>query len=543
MDGSLGLSFKTVFQYLMSDLEDDITIKILRHFFFGSLLILLVWFLYFALSTILMPYQIEYREGAAQVMTQILLAGGNPFSLEHQPLGMNNYGIGYNLFVLPFAKLFGNTLLVHRSISFCFLLACLFLIARTIWILKKDLLVALAGGLFISILLAGLGGLGAFPSTTGAFLFLAAIIIPLLYSFDDRSLVGSAVLSSLAFYTKPYFVIGFGITVTYIFLFVSKRKSLLYGLVFLSVFGMLFLCVRYTLKLYFIDILISNLSNTSKSLMHLQKQLMEIGVEFYPRIILGILLNLFHFLKPAPQHFLGMELPSRSNFLQLDTPLINTPPNYFAFTFVFCFLSFVFILGQHVGNYMTYAYQLVLPPFILWIFQTLNSKSRFALIALGLLLGNMLLLENILLNPTFLLQRESTSWRNLYHYVINSPQPLNSPAVVSAVIDAGIVPVDSGQTEYYYDIQPYLDIVLLGPSYEEIRRNGITSRHALQDAIQNHFFDRVFTTQEYPNLITPELIAQYYVQVNTITIEMPQTHQTWVIGIWEPKNSRLGKTN
>lgn len=159
-------------------------IKVIGALFFGGALILFSWFLYFSFSTIAIPYQIEYREGAAQVMTQILLIDGNPFSLEYQPLGMNNYGIAYNLLVLPFAKWFGNTLMVHRGISFVALLASFLLVVKTVFLLKKDALISILCGVFIIVALAGRGGLGAFPSAMGSFLFLAGLLIPLIYSFS-----------------------------------------------------------------------------------------------------------------------------------------------------------------------------------------------------------------------------------------------------------------------------------------------------------------------------------------------------------------------
>src|SRR5688572_21765724 len=106
------LFIKNAYNSLFSNSLDARTIKITRAFFFGGILLLFSWFVFFSFSTIAIPYQIEYREGAAQVMTHILLIGGNPFSSEFQPLAMNNYGIGYYLFALPFAKLFGNTLVV-----------------------------------------------------------------------------------------------------------------------------------------------------------------------------------------------------------------------------------------------------------------------------------------------------------------------------------------------------------------------------------------------------------------------------------------------
>ena len=56
---------KKVYQYWSSDLVDARAIKIIRSLCFGGLLVLFSWFVYFSLSTIAIPYQIEYREGAS----------------------------------------------------------------------------------------------------------------------------------------------------------------------------------------------------------------------------------------------------------------------------------------------------------------------------------------------------------------------------------------------------------------------------------------------------------------------------------------------
>ena len=53
----------------------------------------ILWSVYFSVVTIFIPYQIEFREGTALVLTKILMGGGNPFSFENQPLGMTNYGL------------------------------------------------------------------------------------------------------------------------------------------------------------------------------------------------------------------------------------------------------------------------------------------------------------------------------------------------------------------------------------------------------------------------------------------------------------------
>lgn len=527
------LFFKSAYQFLSSDLVDAKAIKSIKFFSWVGVLSLFSWFLYFSFSTITIPYQIEYREGATQTMVQILIMGENPFSLEYQPLGMNNYGIGYSLVTFPFAKLFGNTLLVHRGISLFFLLAILLFIARTIFALKKNLSISILCGIFIVVGLAGRGGLGALPSAMGSFLFLLAILIPFRYSFHFPGLIASTFLSIMAFYTKPYFVICFGIVAIYTFFFISKKKGIFFCLFFLSVFSLFFFGVRYAFKLYFIDTFISNLSNASRSSEHLYAQLREIWVEFYPSIALGVLLLMFR-LRFNPGGGVRKAFSLQTDFRHLDTPLFNLSTNYFAFALIFCFLSFMLVLGLHKGSYMTSAYQILLPPFILWLFQTLDVKSRFSTIALGLLFSNALLLDSILLNPSFLLQKDSPEWAKLNTNIRNSHHLVNSPAVVSMMIDAGILPVDSGQTEYYYNIQPYPDNNLLGPSYDAIRRDGIIYRQSIRNAIKNHEFDKLILTDGYANLISLDMVRRYYIKTTTLTIDMPQTHQTWVIGIWEP---------
>jgi len=528
------LFLKNIYQYLASDPADARTLKILRSSFFGGVFVLFSWFVYFSFSTIAMPYQIEYREGATQVMTQILLMGGNPFSLEYQPLGMNNYGIGYNLLALPFATLFGNTLMVHRGITLFFLLASFLFVARIVFVLKKDALTAILCGTFIMVVLAGRGGLGAFPSALGAFLFLSGIFIPFMYSFRYPGLIASALLAIMAYYTKPYFVICFVVVAAYTFMFISKKKGIIYSLFFLSVFGLLFLAVRHGFELYFIDTFVGNLSNANRSLSHLGSQLVELLKEFFPSILLGISLLLLNGSEFSRRKLFRTNPFSRSKLLQLDAPLLDVPINFFAFASIFCFLSFVFVLGLHKGSYMTSAYQIVLPPFILWLFQKLNSKSRFSIICFCLLFGNILILNNILLNPSFLRQRESVAWSNLYNHIRESRRVVNCPAVVSAMIDSGILPVDSGQTEYYYSIQPYPNNILFGPDYDTVKRHGILYRRSIRNAVSNGKFDKIILTEGYGNLISFDTVNQYYVKVETIAIDMPQTYQTWVIGVWEP---------
>jgi uncharacterized membrane protein len=140
-----------------------------NYFLFWGAFASILWSIYFAGVTISIPYQIEFREGAAQVMTAFLLNRSNPFTLENQPLAMNNYGLGYNLVVVPFAALFGNTLFVHRSITFGFILLAAFAGFILIQNIRRNIASALACAAFIMIGLMARAGVGAFPSAMGTF--------------------------------------------------------------------------------------------------------------------------------------------------------------------------------------------------------------------------------------------------------------------------------------------------------------------------------------------------------------------------------------
>jgi hypothetical protein len=223
--------------------------------------------------TIFIPYQIEFREGASQVMTSFLLKWENPFTFENQPLGINNYGLGYNLAVLPFAALLGNTLRVHRLVTFIFILLSSLTGAFTIYKIRRNISLALACGAFIMIGLMGRAGIGAFPSAMGTLLFLLAVLIPFLRSFDNTGLALSILFSLVAFYTKAYFVLAFGIVASYLFLFISKKKGTAYILSFLGLFAVSFAAVRFNFPLYFINTVIGNVSNTFNTAEHLIAQL------------------------------------------------------------------------------------------------------------------------------------------------------------------------------------------------------------------------------------------------------------------------------
>ena len=488
----------------------------------------ILWSVYFAMTTISTPYQIELREGTAQVMTGFLLAQSNPFILENQPLAMNNYGLGYNLAVWPFALLLGNTLFVHRLVTFIFILCASLTGFWVVYRSGNHMAFAASCAAFIMIGLIGRGGIGAFPSAMGAFLFLLTISIPFLYRFTPASLFTSILLSIAAFYTKAYFVLGVGIVVSYLFMFESKRKGIFHLLLFLSLLIASFFAIRSIFPLYFINTVIGNISNTIRSIPHMLSQLKLLGLYFSPMLLVSVWIvisekGLFH--RADGPLFLVRAWTQ---------PLMGLRIDYFLYSFLCTLLAFILFLGPHTGSNLNYAYHLVLPVFFCWFFQKIGAQNKWTLVISGIVIINLFLWNWIVLPSHMLKQKDSAEWSKLHSYVQSASNILNSPAVTSMMIEAGMNPLDSGQTAYFYSVKPYPDNPMLGPLYATFRADGIQYIRSIDNSIQKQRFDLVFTIVEKGAFYHTKLLDDHYLPMDEIRVDMPQTGQQWTVVVWKP---------
>lgn len=499
--------------------------------FCGALLSVL-WSVYFSCVMISIPYQIEMREGTAQVLTGFLLRGENPFILESQPLTLNQYGFGYNLAVLPLAALFGNTLFIHRLVTFVFILLCAGLGYWAVYILTSNVPVSLSCAAFLLIALIGHSGIGAFPSAMGTFLFLLAMWFPFLRSFDKPSLLVSVLAAILAFYTKPYFLLSFGVVISYLFLFVSKRKGMEYGLLFVVPFVLSFIVISRFFSLYFINIFISNTSNRIMTLNHLVAQLIVLAFFLFPVLILWLV----HFGKKLFSK-IPRDIKSQSGWIDFNNwhqPFILRSFNFPAYSLLCCLLTFVFILGPHEGSFMNYAYQLVVPPFFLLFFQQVRPEKGMKSVFVVLVLLNLLTWTWNIQSPQMLKQRDSQEWARVFDHLHSGNTILNSMAVTSEIVTMGKTPTDSGQTSYYYEMEPFSEDVFSGITYEMFKNNGISYVKFLDEMIETQKFDLVITTQDRPSFYNENLLQGYYQVVDEITMDMPQVGQSWTLVFWKP---------
>lgn len=495
-----------------------------------------LWLLNYARVLLFNPNPSEYREGANLVMTEYLLQGKNPFSLESQPLLNTNKGFVYNYTVLPLAMLFGNTLFIHRLVSIFFILLSCLLIYLALRKLNVPHPFALAGGSILFACLLFYVSPIARVDGMGTFLFLAAILIPWFSNFDTKSLVISGFLSILAFYTKSYFILCYGIVAVYVFLFISKKRGFWYGLITLLFIVISIFVVNDVFECYFLHTVInsSSIAGESGSIAYLLRQLFRFVRVLWP-IGAVYLIHLIH----GKENIGTKKEPLRTpfikfvNFRNANQPLLTRHKiGYFEMSFLIGTAAIVFLLGQHRGNYMVYLFQLMAPPFILLIFQRLNSKYIFSQITVPLIIVNLAILCFSLLYPNNP-QPYVTAWDTLNRYVESSENILNSPLLVAKMIQENMTPIDSGSSEYFYRTQPYKGNYF-APTFQIVEQQGIQYKESLEKKVRNKYFDHIMITENYSPFISYEILAEYYTLIDSVPLYLPQSNQTWVIQIWVP---------
>lgn len=514
-------------------LDFDLTIlnkwQISKPLLFLGSVFSIMWSVYFMYGIVHVSHQITTLEGTASVHTWFYLRGMNPFSLENQPIGITLYGFVYNLIVLPFAAWFGNTLIVHRAVNLVFILLSSMIYYQVVFRERKNHLLALTCSAFVMISLAGvqgLGGISAYPAPTGVFFFIAAVFIPFLFSFDAKSLAFSIFLALAGFYTKPYFLLSFGIVASYVFLFISPKKGLIYGLAFFVTAMISIFVVKDMFPLYFVGVIWANVSQTTRSLEHLLSQLNSLINTFLPLLIIIILSLVINGIKVS-----GEKRPYRINISRWNEPLLGYSPGYIFYTFGITLLAFVTILGWHAPNPLGYAYQLVVPLFICWVFSGLIPESKTNLFAALLIIINVFTWQSSIMSPEYLKERSPNEWSRLLGYLDGAKSFIHPPIMVTDIMALGYAPMDSGQTIIFFTIQPYPDTILTDIPYERLRRDGYGFTSSINRRIENRRYDVIIIQKNKAQFLDTWILEQNYTLVDEIEIKMnvggSQTLQIW----------------
>lgn len=503
------------------------------------------------------PYQLENSEGTMLLTTDLLLKGENPYALRNMPVAMNVYGIGYHLLVYPFARLGGPTLLVHRALAaFFILLSCLlfFIILRRHGIHKLYCFSAVLI-LYASLLYRYTST--AKPDALGFFLFLLSVFIVYLLQYSTWSLVISVVLGILAFYTKAYFILSIPYLITYLFLFVSKKKAVLYGSLAFFLFVITALIVNQAYETYFVNTFFNHINVATNDMQQLWAQLQFFSMYNSGLIlILALYSALFLFDKLRDGSLVSLKfetvrrkLHERVDIFHFDQPFVRISFPLALFCFILSFAIFYFKMGRHYGNIMTYAYQLITPFFLICTYRLIDLPLKDPSLAKRRDSYNYMLLMPCILVSLYLLWSSATSLSNLPEWVDREDwlrvqqitrshkNILNSAMIASLLIDQNKPVYDTGQTEFFqYSHYPsgWLDGLLLPNA--DVTKQWANYEDMIRLGVAQEKFDAIMITPREHRAYLKDL-AQYYLKVDEIGLCIFHTAQCAKLEVWEPRTA------
>ena len=530
------------FKLIYSFLRQSILIKSFKVLFAFSLLYFAFQLIHYHYYLTTCPYPIMYREGHIMATTVKLLHGVNPYNFVLEPQYSNLYGIVYPLFVLPFANLFGVNLIVHRAITAFFIFATCTVIFLVLYKKKTPLLLNIWAVLvlYASLLFPLTTTPCVDPAATGLFFMLLTIFIPFFLDFSYLSFFFSILCGALAFYCKAYFLLGLPIMVSYLFLFVSKKKSLIFGLsslifLLLSAFWMNHYFPSYFDDCFFVNY---NISAQSTMMIVLERQLYRFA-DIHKAIILVIIvassLLIVRSFKVVRNNGFKDSIKSwfpLFSWNSFEKPLISIrlPLDIFAGVFLGCVL--IFSMGRHYGANLWYFFQLFSPFLVIFVAWLVGQISLWPIFFSFLLLYNLFLLSSD--DDYKYFDKHVPGWNTMEMLVRSNGNIYNSSLIAPLLIQDNKEIIDDGSAFYP---QGGNRNGLLGHFFKEDKRVGEAQAifaNKINDMITNRKFDLVIIEAGYSSDVLPSNLSNYYKLAGSLVVNSPQDRKFYLMKVWRP---------
>jgi hypothetical protein len=401
---------------------------------------------------IISPIPLDYNEAAQPTITATITSGENPYTIKNQPARSSVYPVLYNIIVAPLTKIFGNTLELHRSVVAIFIWASCLLCYAATYKQSKSIPNSLACATLYYAALLFYSTPIASPNSLGLFFFLASIFTPWAYNFSNKSLAVALIFGILAFYGKQYFIASLGYLALYLFIAVSKKKGLIFGV--FSLFTLILSLIAIHRKSpYFLDNTIFSVKTATSIINSNQVMLNQIKlfIEYYsPLITIFTVLAIFiEFnwvkIKNIFQRS-NKTLVSLINLKDIDTPLLSKSPNYIFLCFLCSVSIIVLILGKNPANHMTYLFQLISPFFLIILFTLFSRWHNAKWLLLPFITFNLYYSYNILpKNFTF----DTEKWSQLEYIMSENNEIYGSPIILGSILNDNKTIYQNGHTIYF----------------------------------------------------------------------------------------------
>jgi len=519
--------------------------KITKGFQFLFALFLLYFFFrlliyHFYLTTF--PYSNTYREGALMATTDIIQHGIKPYNYLSEPQYTNIYGIIYPLINLPFVRLFGMNVVVYRAVTAFFIFASCVVIFLVLKKKKVPLLLNIWAllALHASLLFPITSTPCADPASTGLFFMLLCIFIPFLLDYSYTSVFISIFFGVLAFYTKPYFVLGIPLMASYLFFFVSKSKSIFYGCLSLILFIFNVIIMNHFFPSYFDDCFFihNNYAAATSMPTALKRQLdqfLDLNKGPFFLILMFFIYSLYRWfivnkITDAPKIF--KNLLTSIQWKGWATPLIINRLPLVIYAGIYFWLILVLFLGKHDGANW-YFFQLFSPFLVAFIAGVAGRFTLWPIVFSCLLIYNLFSLTSDDDNRYF--KQNLSSWHDIERIVKSNKSIFNTSLIAPLMIKENKEVYDDGQTEYF--IGGGQRKGLMGRFFPEDKRVDLTETlflNKIQAMLEYKKFDFIIVEAGYSSPVMPYNIANSYKMLASIWVLVPQDRKFFLMTIWSP---------
>ena len=473
------------------------------------------WLVVLHLRMIVSPAPQEMREGAIIWITRLVLEGRNPYALSELPASTYAYGIVYRLAVLPFARIFGNGFTVHRVVSAVAIAGACALLYRLLRREgtrpvpsrdRRDAVLRLVG-VFVAPL--------ARPDGLGVLFCLASITCLFTEDLTPGWFVAGLVFGLLALLTKIYLAFPPFLMALYLFLLVSPKRGLIYGLatLFAAVAALLTMTLFY--PAYISMSIVENMNSAAYyNVDHMKQQTLDWLLYSLP-LTVGLVLAL-------------LRAVTRST----PTQWIRNTPSPFAFAAAVNATVFFCVFAGHAGAHMTYMFHLVTPLLLVALLPGFDERSwSEALVAIALPIAFVANAHYFPLTFGRFRAAEAT-FAQLSDAIRAHHHVLGSTEVAGPLALAGQPVFDSGHSQYFGDAAIRYRMPGLVPA-DAIDGRWNAFRAELKRGITEGRFDLIIRNRR-PGLIPDGLVAAHYNRVATIEVDLPWGAQRWPLDLWEP---------
>jgi hypothetical protein len=196
---------------------------------------------------------------------------------------------------------------------------------------------------------------------------------------------------------------------------------------------------------------------------------------------------------------------------------------------------------------MTYAYHLITPFFLIYVYSLLNAPLNKAILVKRRENYNYALLLPCILVSLYLLASSASylkdspvwtdrrDWQQIEDITRQYKNIMNSQVLVSLLVEQNKPIYDTGQTEFFqYSHYPYEWLSDWLPSNAAISMQWTRYEASIRQSVQHKEFDAVIIS---PRERRPYLagLQEHYIMVKTMDVCMFHTAQCVLLEIWEPQ--------